>query len=119
MQKTTSTTTSSTLTHINIYTRIFVFSLRRFDSGIVSGRTPLHWSSRGGRLDVCQFLVEKGANVNAKDNQYGTQPYTYAYQQLRAKFCFVCDVVTLVLSVEAPRCIILLRTVTWTFASFS
>ncbi len=70
-------------------------------------------------MDVCQFLVEKGANVNAKDNEYDNQPYTYAYQHIRVDFCFACDVVILVLSVEAPRCICLLQEITWTFASFS
>jgi hypothetical protein len=48
------------------------------DSGIPCRNTPLHWSSEGGFLDVCQFLVEKGANVNTKDDKYDTQPFTYA-----------------------------------------
>ena len=119
MQQTASTTPSPTHTHINIYTRTFVFSLRRFDSGTRSGSTPLHFSSAEGHLDVCEFLVEKGANVNATDSQYDTQPYTYAYQHLHVNFCFVCDVVILVFSVEAHRCICLLKEVPWTFANFS
>ena len=63
-------------------------------------------------MDVCQFLVEKGANVNATDIQYDTQPYTYAYQHLHVNFCFVCDVLILVLAEEAPRCIGLLKKAT-------
>ena len=70
-------------------------------------------------MDVCEFLVEKGADVNATDSQYDTQPYTYAYQHLHVNFCFVCDVVILVFSVEPHRCIGLLQEVAWTFASFS
>ena len=119
MQQTSSTTPSPTHTHINIYTWTFVFSLRRFDSGFCRGSTPLHSSSEKGHLDVCEFLVEKGANVNATNNEYDTQPYTYAYQHLLVNFCFVCNVLILVFSVEAHRCIRLLKKVTWTFANFS
>ena len=59
-------------------------------------------------MDVCQFLVEKGANVNATSNQYVIQPFTYAYEHLHVNVCFVCDVVILVFSVEPHRCIGLL-----------
>ncbi len=87
-----------------------------FDFDIFSGTTPLHWPSV---LGVCQFLVEKGAEVNATNNRYDTQPFTYAYEHLHVNVCFVCDVVILVFSVERPRCIGLLKEVSWTFASFS
>ena len=70
-------------------------------------------------MDVCEFLVEKGADVNATDDEYVTQPYTYAYEHLHVNFCFVCDVVILVFTVEPHRCIGLLQEVSWTFASFS
>jgi hypothetical protein len=33
------------------------------------GSTPLHWSIERGHMDVCQFLVEKGADVNVADNK--------------------------------------------------
>jgi hypothetical protein len=62
--------------------------LRRCDYGIFSGATPLYWSSKEGFLDVCQFLVEKGANVNATDNQYDTQPFTYAYEHFARERLF-------------------------------
>ncbi|WP_353279072.1 ankyrin repeat domain-containing protein [Wolbachia endosymbiont (group B) of Longitarsus flavicornis] len=29
--------------------------------------TPLHWASKGGRLDVVEYLVSLGANIDAKD----------------------------------------------------
>jgi ankyrin repeat protein len=32
------------------------------------GRTPLHWASRGVHLELLKFLVDKGADVNAADN---------------------------------------------------
>ena len=70
-------------------------------------------------MDVCRFLVEKGANVDATNNQCNTQPFTYAYEHLHVNVCFVCDVVILVFTVETHRCIRLLVEVTWTFASFS
>jgi hypothetical protein len=70
-------------------------------------------------MDVCIFLVERGADVNATDDEYATQPYTYAYAHLHVNFCFVCDVVILVFSAETHRCIGLLKEVSWTFASFS
>ena len=40
------------------------------------------WSSRYGKLDVVRFLVESGANVNAKDNEYYT-PYNMIFQIAR------------------------------------
>ena len=93
---------------ISTFTRALLFCLRRFDSGIFRGATPLHWSSEGGFLDVCQFLVEKGADVNATDTRYDAKPFTYAYEHLHVNVCFVCDVVILVFSEEKHRRICLL-----------
>ena len=31
-------------------------------------RSPLHWSSGGGHLEVCKCLIAAQADVNAKDN---------------------------------------------------
>lgn len=33
----------------------------------ISGRTPLHWASRGVHFELLKYLVEKGADVNARD----------------------------------------------------
>lgn len=33
-----------------------------------TGRTPLHWASRGVHFEVMEFLVAKGADVNSTDN---------------------------------------------------
>jgi hypothetical protein len=52
------------------------FFVERFDNSICSGRTPLHLSSVAGHLEVCHFLVEKGADVNANDSDlYDTRPF--------------------------------------------
>ena len=55
-----------------------MFCFQRFDTGILRGATSLHWSSGAGHLEVCQFLVENGADVNAKDDKYDTLLYTHA-----------------------------------------
>ncbi len=33
-----------------------------------NGRTPLHWAARGGHFEVLQYLVDRGADLNAIDN---------------------------------------------------
>ena len=32
------------------------------------GTTPLLWAARNGHLPMVEYLVEKGANMEAKDN---------------------------------------------------
>lgn len=44
------------------------------------GRTPLHWASRGVYLDVLEYLVENGANVNAMDNDNVTALHSLSYR---------------------------------------
>ena len=39
---------------------------------VVSGYTPLIFSSWNGHLDVTRFLVESGGNLEAKDYRYYT-----------------------------------------------
>ena len=43
-----------------------------------SGLRPLHVAAGKGRLDVVQLLIDKGADVNAKDKQWGNAPLHYA-----------------------------------------
>ena len=97
----------------------YLFCSQRSDCRIYSGETPLHWSSKRGHLVVCQCLVEKGADVNATDNMYETRPNAYADENALSLIFFVCILLILDFSVEAPRCIGLLFQVPWSFASFS
>ncbi len=39
---------------------------------VFSKRTSLHYSSNGGHVDACRFLVASKADVNAKDGKYDT-----------------------------------------------
>ena len=42
------------------------------------GNTPLHWAARGNALETARLLVERGANVHAKDDVTGRTPLFYA-----------------------------------------
>ncbi len=42
-----------------------------------SGRTPLHWAAENGHRDVCSYLIQIGADVNAKSKD-GVRPLTLA-----------------------------------------
>eukprot|EP01118_Nematostelium_gracile_P004823 TRINITY_DN15753_c0_g1_i1.p1 TRINITY_DN15753_c0_g1~~TRINITY_DN15753_c0_g1_i1.p1 ORF type:complete len:131 (-),score=55.92 TRINITY_DN15753_c0_g1_i1:134-526(-) len=48
------------------------FDVNMVEEG-VSKRTPLHWAADFGKVEVIQYLISKGAKVNAKDN-YGITP---------------------------------------------
>jgi ankyrin repeat protein len=39
---------------------------------LISGWTALMWSSLNGNFDITRFLVESGANLDAKHNAYYT-----------------------------------------------
>ena len=39
---------------------------------VISGHTALMCSSNKGHLDITRFLVESGANLEAKNNEYYT-----------------------------------------------
>ncbi len=43
-----------------------------------NGDTPLHYAIRAGYVDIAKYLVEKGADVNAKDSNGNTVLYSAA-----------------------------------------
>jgi ankyrin repeat protein len=43
-----------------------------------AGHTPLFYAASAGQLHVVEFLISKGADVNAKDNRDGETPLFYA-----------------------------------------
>jgi hypothetical protein len=55
---------------------IFSICFERFEfTSFFRGRTPLHWSSHDGHIEVCQFLVSSKADVIAKDNECDIDSY--------------------------------------------
>ena len=46
------------------------------------GYTPLHYTSREGKIELTRVLIEHGANVEAKDDE-GTTPFDIASSQQR------------------------------------
>jgi ankyrin repeat protein len=42
------------------------------------GRTPLHLAAGAGELDVVQSLVDEGADVTARDDQFHAVPLEWA-----------------------------------------
>ena len=42
------------------------------------GRTLLHYAAREGHLEVVKYLINKGSNINEKDNYGGRIPLHYA-----------------------------------------
>jgi ankyrin repeat protein len=47
------------------------------------GATPLHHAAFGGHRAVAQFLVQRGADINAPDSRFGATPAGWAIEYLR------------------------------------
>ena len=47
------------------------------------GATALHYAAFGGHSDVVRFLVERGAEINARDTRFGATPAGWAIEYLR------------------------------------
>jgi len=48
-----------------------------------TGATPLHYAAFGGHCEVAEFLVQQGADVNARDDRFGATPAGWAIEYLR------------------------------------
>lgn len=44
------------------------------------GHTPLHYAAAGSKVDVCAFLLDRGADASQKDLS-GHTPLDYAYMK--------------------------------------
>ena len=49
----------------------------------LSGATALHYAAFGGHRAIAQLLVQHGADVNARDAQFGATPAGWAIEYLR------------------------------------
>jgi len=47
------------------------------------GATPLHYAALGGHSQVARLLVNRGADINAPDNQFGATPAGWAIEYMR------------------------------------
>lgn len=48
-----------------------------------SGATPLHYAALNGHRDIVRLLVQRGADVNSTDSQFGATPAGWAIEYLR------------------------------------
>ena len=48
-----------------------------------SGATPLHYATMNGHRQIVQLLLERGADINSTDSQFGATPAGWAIEYLR------------------------------------
>jgi Ankyrin repeats (3 copies) len=48
-----------------------------------SGATPLHYAALNGHRQIAQLLIERGADINSTDGQFGATPAGWAIEYLR------------------------------------
>ena len=49
------------------------------------GATGLHWAALNGRRDTAELLIERGADINSRDDVYNATPAGWAIEYLREK----------------------------------
>ncbi len=50
-----------------------------------SGATPLHYAAFNGQQQVAELLIDRGADINSTDNQFGATPAGWAIEYLRGR----------------------------------
>lgn len=50
-----------------------------------SGATPLHYAALQGHRSIAELLVDRGADINSPDSQFGATPAGWAIEYLREK----------------------------------
>ena len=50
-----------------------------------SGATPLHYATLNGHRQIVQLLLERGADINGTDSQFGATPAGWAIEYLRER----------------------------------
>jgi hypothetical protein len=48
-----------------------------------TGATALHYAAFGGNRPIVQLLIERGAEINARDSRFGATPAGWAIEYLR------------------------------------
>ena len=48
-----------------------------------SGATPLHYATLNGHRQIAELLLERGADINSADSQFGATPTGWAIEYLR------------------------------------
>ena len=54
-----------------------------------SGATPLHYATLSGHRQIVQLLLERGADINSADRQFGATPAGWAIEYLREKGAYL------------------------------
>lgn len=48
-----------------------------------SGATPLHYAALDGQHEIARLLIERGADINSPDGEFGATPAGWAIEYLR------------------------------------
>jgi ankyrin repeat protein len=50
-----------------------------------TGATPLHYAAFDGFREIVQLLLDRGADINSRDSQFGATPAGWAIEYLRER----------------------------------